>query len=52
LKSAKEMTEDEKKKNTITINYLNMDKKNQKILVDMLSKKGIEQVVIVEPAKK
>jgi competence protein ComGC len=52
LKSDKEMTEDEKKKNTITINYLNMDKNNQKILIDVLSKRGIEQVITVEPAKK
>ena len=52
LKSDKEETDEEKKKNTITINYRNLDKKNQKIFIDQLNKKGIEQVIIVEPNKK
>jgi hypothetical protein len=52
LKSDKEETDAEKKKNTIIINYCNLDKKNQKIFIDQLNKKGIEQVIIVEPNKK
>jgi hypothetical protein len=48
LKSA----EEEKKKNTITLNYCNLDKKNQKHFLDQLHIKGIERVIIVEPEKK
>jgi hypothetical protein len=51
LKSSKEATEEEKKKNTITINYLNMDKNNRKILIDILAKRGIEQIITVAPKK-
>ena len=52
LKSDKEETDEEKKKNTIIINYCNLDKKNHKIFIEQLNKKGIEQVIIVEPNEK
>jgi hypothetical protein len=52
LKSDKEATDAEKKKNVIIINYCNLDKNNQKILIEQLTKKGIEQVITVEPNKK
>jgi hypothetical protein len=52
LKSDKEETDAEKKKNTIIINYYNLDKNNQQILIGQLNKKGIEQVITAEPNKK
>lgn len=52
LKSEKEETDAEKKKNNIIINYCNLDKNNQKILIEQLNKKGIAQVIIVKPNKK
>jgi hypothetical protein len=51
LKSDKEETDAEKNKNTLTINYCNIDKNNQKKLIDQLNIKGIERVITVEPKK-
>ncbi len=31
-------------KNIITVNYRNLDKKNQEILIGLLNKKGIQQI--------
>jgi hypothetical protein len=44
--------EEEKKKSTITLNYCNLDKNNQKRLLDQLNIKGIERIMIIEPEKK
>jgi hypothetical protein len=47
LKSYKEEKDAEKNNNIITINYNNLDKNNQQILIEKLNKKGIEQFALV-----
>jgi hypothetical protein len=49
LKSDKEETDADKKKDIIIINYYNIHKNNQQLLIGQLNKKGIAQVITVEP---
>jgi uncharacterized membrane protein YobD (UPF0266 family) len=45
-------SEEEKKKNTITLNYCNLDKSNQERFINQLNIKGVQRIMIVEPEKK
>jgi uncharacterized membrane protein YobD (UPF0266 family) len=44
--------EGEQQKNTITLNYCNLSKDNQKTLIDELNKNGVERIFLPEPEKK
>lgn len=44
--------EEEKKNKTIILNYCNLSKDNQKILIDQLNINGVERIFLPEPEKK